>query len=111
MREIVLLPGEEIHLAGAVVRAAAQLPSAPSSPTALRDFLNSMPVHEQEDFAARCGKSLGYLRLVAYGHRRCRESLAINIDRESGSTVRLQDLRPDVDWRHVQSVKLEAADA
>ena len=77
----------------------------------LLDFLNGRTTAEQAAFAARCKTSVAYLRLVAHGRRRCRESLAVLIDRESGSVVRLQDLRPDVDWRHVQSVKLEAADA
>lgn len=66
-------------------------------------YLNSLSVENQTDFAIRCGTTAGYMRLVAYGNRRCRESLAINIDRESGGIVKMEVLRPDVDWEHVRS--------
>lgn len=69
----------------------------------LLEYLNNQPTEKQVDFATRCHTTIGYLRLVAYGARRCGESLAINIDRESGRAVKLEVLRPDVDWDHVRA--------
>lgn len=68
----------------------------------LQDFLNNKTTAEQAVFAHACGTTVGYLRLIAYKARRCGESLAINIDRESGGLVSLEELRPDVDWDHVR---------
>lgn len=67
----------------------------------LQDYLNSLSPAEQAAFASRCGTSVAYLRQIAYGNRRCSEGLAISIDRESGRQVRMQALRPDVDWAHL----------
>ncbi|QKQ48513.1 transcriptional regulator [Achromobacter denitrificans] len=67
----------------------------------LLDYLNSLRTADQAAFAERCGTSVAYLRQVAYGNRRCGEALAISIDRESGRQVRMQALRPDVDWNHL----------
>lgn len=67
----------------------------------LLDYLNSLRPADQAAFAERCGTSVAYLRQVAYGNRRCGEGLAIAIDRESGRQVRMQALRPDVDWKHL----------
>jgi len=64
----------------------------------LIDYINSITETERERLATKCGTSLGYLRQVAYGNRRCRESLAINIERESNRMVVCEELRPDVDW-------------
>lgn len=69
----------------------------------LIDYINSIPEEDREAFAKRCGTSLGYLRQVAYGNRRCRESLAINVERESVRKVLCEELRPDVDWAFLRS--------
>lgn len=71
----------------------------------LLEYVNTLSTEDQADFAARCGTSIGYIRLIAYGARRCREALAINIDRESGGVVKMGVLRPDVDWGYVISQK------
>lgn len=52
----------------------------------------------KRDFAVRCGTSINHLRAIAYGAKPCGESLAINIERESAGLVRVEGLRPDVDW-------------
>lgn len=70
----------------------------------LLEYLNSLSVDDQVAFAVRCGTTIGYLRQVAYGKRRCGESFAINIDRESGRRVQMETLRPDVDWGHVRAL-------
>lgn len=65
----------------------------------LTAFLASLQtVDAKEDFAARCDTTLGQLKQVASGNRRCGERLAINIERESRRRVRCETLRPDVDW-------------
>jgi len=53
-------------------------------------------------FAKRCGTTLNHLRAIAYGAKPCGESLAINIERESGGAVKVESLRPDVDWAVVR---------
>lgn len=54
-------------------------------------------------FAERCGTSFDYLRQIAYGERTCRESIAINLERESLGALRCEVLRPDVDWAYLRS--------
>lgn len=108
MREIVLRAGESMTIGDTKITAACSsaktLPAVEAGrPSSLLSYLNSLSVGEQTDFAGRCGTTIGYMRQVAYGNRRCRESLAINMDRESGGAVRMEELRPDVDWDHVRS--------
>jgi DNA-binding transcriptional regulator YdaS (Cro superfamily) len=71
----------------------------------LLDYLKQFPVPERKNFAARCGTSLNYLQQVAYGNKQCGESLAINIDRESGAAVSCEELRPDCDWAYLRRGK------
>lgn len=61
-----------------------------------------MPTPEQEAFAKRCGTSLNYLRKAISTGQQLRESLVIDIERESGGEVRCEQLRPDVDWAYVR---------
>lgn len=61
------------------------------------------PGAEREDFASRCESTVGYLNLVASGHAKAGESLAIRIERESNSAVRVEVLRPDVDWHVIRN--------
>ena len=70
----------------------------------LLDYLNGLPVKEQEDFAKRCETTVGYLRQIAYGHRACPAHLAINIERESNRALVCEDLRPTgVDWAYIRA--------
>lgn len=65
----------------------------------LKDFLRSKPVADREAFAVACGTTLNYLKLVAYGAKpNVGADLCIAIERESGGAVRVEDLRPDIDW-------------
>lgn len=76
----------------------------------LREFLRSLGSRQaREEFARRCETSLGQLQQVANGHRRAGESLAINIDRESGGKVPCEQLRPDVDWEYLRSSNSRSA--
>lgn len=69
----------------------------------LKSYLESLSTEEREKFAERCGTTAGHLRNVSYGYRNCAESLAINVERESGRKVRCETLRPDVDWQFVRN--------
>jgi DNA-binding transcriptional regulator YdaS (Cro superfamily) len=69
----------------------------------LLDFLNGLPVAEQRAFAKRCGTSIGYLRQIAYEHRKCPAELAINIERESVRIVICEELCPTADWAYVRA--------
>lgn len=72
----------------------------------LLELLESKSPTEQQSFAKACGsRSVLYLYHVARGHKRVGESLAINIERESGGSIRCEDLRPDVDWAYLRSTK------
>lgn len=68
----------------------------------LKTYLLKMQMAERIAFAERCGTSYGHLRNVAYG-KTCAESLAINVDRESGGIVLCESLCPDVDWAYIRS--------
>ena len=75
----------------------------------LLSYLNSLGKQDQESFARRCGTSVGYLRKAVSTGQQLGESLCINIDRESDSSVRFEDLRPDVDWAYVRNTQRQEA--
>jgi DNA-binding transcriptional regulator YdaS (Cro superfamily) len=78
--------------------------------TELTTFLRGLGTLEaKEDFAKRCETTLGQLKQVAGGHRRCGESLAVNIERESGGAIRCETMRPDVDWGYLRGTARSAA--
>lgn len=56
-------------------------------------------------FATKCGTSLGYLRLVAYGHKPASEGLAIRIEVASERKVQCEEVLPDVDWAYLRNSK------
>ena len=67
----------------------------------LRRYLNGLSVAEQGEFCARAGTTLNYLRKALSTKPRMSVELAIALDRESNGAVRLEELRPDVDWAYV----------
>lgn len=71
----------------------------------LREYLKSISSEQAETLAKTCGTTLGYLRQVAYGNRRVRESLAIKLEKETGRAVQCEDLRPDVDWSVIRNTQ------
>lgn len=73
----------------------------------LSEYIKELSRAELEDFAARCGTTIGQMRQVSYG-RRAGESLAINIDRETCGAVPCETLRPDVDWSYIRGTKKKA---
>jgi DNA-binding transcriptional regulator YdaS (Cro superfamily) len=64
-------------------------------------YLNRLNFEERQDFATRCGTSVGYLRKAA-SVGQLGEGLCIRIDRESAGVVTCEDLRPDVDWAYLR---------
>jgi DNA-binding transcriptional regulator YdaS (Cro superfamily) len=60
----------------------------------LKSYLRTLKICEREPFASRCGCSLQHLRFVAYGAKRCSETLALAIERETGGQVTVAELRP-----------------
>ncbi len=71
----------------------------------LRAFLKSLSPAERTKFARRCGTTVGYLRKATYVRSKIGGDLAVAIDRESCGAVRLEDLRPDIDWTYVRTGK------
>lgn len=65
---------------------------------ALRKYLNDLTPEAQENFAVRCGTSIGYLRKAISAEQKIGEKIVIAIERESAGTVRVESVRPDVDW-------------
>lgn len=70
---------------------------------ALRRYLNSLPLPEQEAYARRCGTTIGYLRKAISTKAKLGDGLVVELDRESGGAVRCEDLRPDIDWAYVRA--------
>jgi DNA-binding transcriptional regulator YdaS (Cro superfamily) len=66
-------------------------------------FFKSLTKSEREQFAGKVGTSVAYLWQIAYKQRRCNESLAIEIEKHSGQKVRVEQLRPDVDWAYLRN--------
>lgn len=75
---------------------------------ALKEYLDGLTAGELEALAAKCKTSAAYLKQIAYGHRRCRESLAIMLEKESDRAVTCEQLRPDVDWAYLRNSKTAA---
>lgn len=68
----------------------------------LREYIKPLKKPELEQFASRCGTSVGQIKQVAYGHRRASAGLAVRIDRETGGAVRCEEMRPDIDWAYLR---------
>ena len=65
-------------------------------------YFKSLSKDQRDAFASQVGTSVAYLWQIAYKQRRCNESLAIEIEKASGQHVRVEDLRPDVDWAYIR---------
>lgn len=61
----------------------------------LKTYLNPLSRAGKEQLAVQLGTSVGFLSQIAYGHRRCSPDLAIAIERETGGSVTVADLRPE----------------
>lgn len=61
-------------------------------------YYYSLTPEAREELAGRLETSVGYLNLVASGHRRMGETLALNIEKESAGKSTVEENRPDVPW-------------
>lgn len=74
-------------------------------------YFKSLTKPERDAFAQMVGTTVAYLWQIAYKQRRCNESLAIEIEKASGQQVRVEDLRPDVDWAYIRNSAESIADS
>ena len=74
----------------------------------LREYLNTRSTLEQEQFARRCGTSIGYLRkCVSQGEMGA--AVAIAVDRGSDGLVPFESLCPNIDISHLRGRKPKTA--
>lgn len=64
----------------------------------LLKYINALPPADRAAFCNRCATTEGYLRKAVSVGGRLGESLCINIERETGGAIKVEALRPDVDW-------------
>lgn len=76
----------------------------------LTDYLKQIDRAARDAFAVSCKTSLGHLRNVAYGCRRCGPELAALVELHSQGQVTRRELCPD-NWRLVwpELAKIDAA--
>lgn len=68
----------------------------------LLDWLNSLPPNVQSTLAEKMGTTIGQLRQIAYGNRKCNLRLAVEIDKYSGGAVPMTEMASSVDWDHIK---------
>ena len=64
----------------------------------LRDYINGLSTDEQNDFAARAGTTIGFLRKAISVKQKLGEGICIRLVKASEGVLTPEDLRPDVDW-------------
>lgn len=74
-------------------------------------YLNALSKAEQENFATRCGTTVGYLRKAASIGQKIGEGLCLRIAAESAGAVGPEDLRPEVDWQYLRTALANTAQA
>lgn len=62
----------------------------------LRLFLSTLPINGQQEYAKRCGTTIGYLRKAMSLGQKLDGALARKLDENSGGKVRKQYIRPDI---------------
>ena len=62
----------------------------------LRDYLSTLPVASQGEYALRAGTTIGYLRKALSKGQRFDGALARRLDDESAGAVSRHELRPDI---------------
>ncbi len=76
---------------------------------AILDFLNALPPAARDDFAQRCGTTVGYIRKAVSTRQKINAATCIYIERESRGVVTCEALRPDVDWSVLRNAKPKTA--
>lgn len=78
---------------------------------ALREYLKKMKRPDREKFATRCKTTTGHLKQVAVGSRLIQPWLAVNLDKESGGVLNMEELVDDsdpgraIDWEYIMARK------
>lgn len=76
-----------------------------------RTYFKALAKPDRETLAAQVGTSAAYLWQIAYGQRRCSESMAIEIEKATSRAVQVEDLRADVDWAYIRDSAQSIADS
>lgn len=66
----------------------------------LRHYLNSMTVHEQADFAYKCGTTLNYLRKAICKKQVFSPKLVVKFEQNSKGMLHRKDFHPN-DYREI----------
>lgn len=66
-------------------------------------YLNNLSHEAREEFAKRCGTTVGYLRKASSVNQRLGEILCMRIGFESNGDIKPEDLRPDLDWDYLRA--------
>lgn len=66
-------------------------------------YLNALDKPAREKFCLAVGTTERYLRKAVSKGQRFGTNLCIDIDRESASAVRCEDLLPDADWAYIRA--------
>jgi DNA-binding transcriptional regulator YdaS (Cro superfamily) len=66
-------------------------------------YWTSLDSAAKRSLAHSLNTSLAFLSQIAHGHRRCREALAIAIERDSAGAVTVEEMRPDVPWHVIRN--------
>ena len=70
----------------------------------LRLFMLAMrDVTARKAFAKRCKTTVGQLANVYRAQRTPNITLAISLDRETSGQLRMEKLRPDIDWKYLRA--------
>jgi len=65
----------------------------------LKNFLNALSVSEQQEFAIRCGTTIGYLRKrLSDRKHKLGEHICILIEENTKGKIICEELRPDINW-------------
>lgn len=77
----------------------------------LKSFIGSLPDEEtREEFAQKCGTTLGHLRQIYYGNRSCDAGLAIEIEKNTNQAIKCEDLRKDIDFLYLRNLPIEISE-
>ncbi|WP_430233289.1 transcriptional regulator [Nitrosomonas communis] len=64
----------------------------------LLDFINSISVEDQKQFALKCGTTIGYMRKAISKGQLFNAKVCIEIEKNSNGAVTCEEMRSDIDW-------------
>lgn len=69
-------------------------------------YLNSLSPSDRDEFAARAGTTVGYLRKAISSKQKFSAELAARLAYASHGRVGVKQIRPDLDWALLQSAPI-----